>query len=144
MSTATLVQSSERGTIQPGQHVQLKDGRVLKVQRVSKRGVCTLVNTCGGFACFSHAHVLKPYSPDPFDQDTDHSPEQIKEAERLPVCIPVISNTPGTHWLSYPRGWRNPLKYVVVPIYTDGRPLDIFAEFCATVDDFGTLVKVGR
>lgn len=69
---------------------------------------------------------------------------QLERGTRLPVCIPVISNTPGTHWLSYPRGWRNPLKYVVVPIYTDGRPLDIFAEFCATVDDFGTLVKVGR
>lgn len=68
--------------------------------------------------------------------------QSSERGTRLPVCIPVVSDFRGTHYLSYPRGWLNPLKYVVVPLYMDGRPVDIFANFCATVDDFGNLVKV--
>jgi len=44
--------------IQARSLVTLKDGRTLKVQRVSKHGVLTLVHTCGGFAAYSHASAV--------------------------------------------------------------------------------------
>lgn len=46
-------------TIKPGMHVRTSSGLVLKVQKASKHGVLTLVNTCGGFAMFSHAAVVQ-------------------------------------------------------------------------------------
>lgn len=51
-------EGSEGGTIRPRSIVRTADGRTFKVQRISKRGVVTLVNTFGGFARYSHLSAL--------------------------------------------------------------------------------------
>lgn len=45
-------------TIKIGSHVRTSDGQTLKVQRISKHGVVTLIHACGGFARYSHVSVL--------------------------------------------------------------------------------------
>jgi len=44
--------------VKRGSSVSLTDGRSLKVHRVSKTGVLTLVHACGGFAAYSHVSAV--------------------------------------------------------------------------------------
>lgn len=61
---------------------------------------------------------------------------------KLPFCIPVRSETAAAYWLAYHHGWTDSRLYEVVKIAKNSPP-DAFAGFRATVDDFGSLVRVG-
>lgn len=69
----------------------------------------------------------------------------IEAGRNLPFCIPVSWQDPTSHdyWLAYPRLGNDARGYQCINV-TQGARGDLRDDYVATVDDFGTLVPIGR